>query len=74
MDKDLKNENSANFLIREIHQDCTVSQWIGNEKVNYAKCGDVYVYASGTVVVLGIASDRVLNSAAGPIEITRTGK
>ncbi|WP_210383617.1 hypothetical protein, partial [Corynebacterium sp. HMSC074E01] len=31
------------------------------------------VFSSGTVIVPGVASDRVLHPAAGPIKITRTG-
>ena len=31
------------------------------------------VFSSGTVIVPGVASDRVLYPAAGPIKITRTG-
>lgn len=34
---------------------------------------DSDVFSSGTVIVPGVAGDRVLYPAAGPIKITRTG-
>lgn len=59
--------------IRKIDQDCTVTQLIGGEEKEYTKCKDVYVYASGVVVISRVTSETVLNSAAGPIKINRTG-
>lgn len=66
-------DQPTNAPIREIHQDCTIAQQIGTELVEYTGCKDVYVFTSGAVVVPGVASDRVLHPAAGPIKITRTG-
>ena len=74
MAKYLKADQPEKTAILEHHQDCTIVQQIGTEKVEYTGCKDVYVFMSGTVLVPGISSDMVLNSAAGPITITRTGK
>lgn len=73
MDEQLKFENPVNVPIREIHQDCTIIQRTGSEEIEFTGCKDIYIFASGTVIVLGIARDTVLNSAAGPIKIVRTG-
>jgi|GEM_PF-3688008 len=73
MSKRLDISQPTNAPIRQISQDCTITQQIGTESVEYTECKDVYVFASGTVVVPGVVSDRVLHPAAGPIKITRTG-
>lgn len=73
MSDTLNIDQPTNDLIRAHHQDCTISQQIGSGSVEYTGCKDVYVFMSGTVVVFGATSDKVLHPTAGPIEITRTG-
>ena len=48
-----------------MHQDSTVIQLIEGEEVEYTECKDVYVFASGVVVILRVTGETILNSAAG---------
>lgn len=67
---DLQIEHSANVPIHEINQECTITQQIGTGPMDYPGCKDVYVFASGVVVVRRDDNDLVLHPAAGPIKIT----
>lgn len=69
----LNIQHPVNVPIREMHQDSTVIQLIEGEEVEYTECKDVYVFASGVVVILRVTGETILNSAAGPIKINRTG-
>ena len=67
------DDHPANNPLLSINRDCTIIQKIGEEEVEFSGCKDVYVFESGTVIVAGVTTDKVLHPAAGPIKITRTG-
>lgn len=74
---DITVEAPENAPVRSFDTYCTVSQRVGTDKngdeemVTYERCKPVHVFASGTVLVSGAYSDKVLHPSAGVIQITR---
>lgn len=74
---DITVEGPENIPVQSFDTYCTVSQRVGTDKngdeeiVTYERCKPVRVFASGTVLVSGAYSDKVLHPSAGVIQITR---
>ncbi|OFT60055.1 hypothetical protein [Corynebacterium sp. HMSC05E07] len=71
---DITTEAPENVPVRSFYTNCTVSQQTGTnseDETKFTHCNLVHVFASGTVLVSGVYSDKVLHPSAGVIQITR---